>query len=328
MNTTNQRNFILPILFCLIAAFAPAVFAQEKSEKADKKETKKADKKDAPKPIEIKANVLVTDEKGNFLNDVNESDIKIFEDGIEQKITYFAKKQGVLNVGLTMDNTGSIRPKLEDVIFAGKVLVDNLRENDEAFVVRFVDSNNVKLIENWTSNKTALKDAIEELYVEGGQSAVLDAIYLSTERILEREKTDKSRRYAILLFSDAENLRSFYKLNEVLKLFQGTDIQIFIISFAESTAKQKEKAIKLSHQLSLETGGTLYLLQKKYTKDELIAVLKALTVELRSNYIIGYTSTNQKRDGLPRKLTVSVSDSEKGEKRLGYIREGFVILKD
>ncbi len=102
-------------------------------------------------PIEVKANVLVLDKDDKFIDDVKQEDIKIFEDGVEQKITYFAKKEPVLNVGLIVDNTGSMRGQLDRLIWAGKTITANLALSDKEFVVRFVDSEKIQVVQDWIS---------------------------------------------------------------------------------------------------------------------------------------------------------------------------------
>jgi Ca-activated chloride channel family protein len=269
----------------------------------------------------------VTDANGQPIDDVKQEDIKIFEDGVEQKITYFSKKEPILNLAMVFDNSGSVRKKLDEVISCGKIITANLRDTDEAFIVRFTDSDRIEVIQDFTNKKADLNEAIDNLFIDFGQSAVLDAIYLSAEKLLTREKNDKTKRYAILLFSDTEERDSYYKLEEVLKMFKGNDLQIFILSYANFAPENKKIFTKLSHILPLETGGTSYLIPPKYKGNDLVIFLKAIVYELRSQYIIGYTSTNQNRDGNPRQLTVQISDSEKGEKRQAFVREGFTVPK-
>ncbi len=300
--------------FLLIIIFTQNIIAQKPAKKSDI-------------PIEVKANVLVLDSKDELINDIKQEDIKIFEDGVEQKLTYFSKKEPTLNLGLVFDNTGSLRDKLKEIVTAGKIIVANLRDTDQAFVVRFVSSDVIEVVQETTNDKRNLTLAIDNLYIEGGQSAVLDAVYLSAEKLLKLENQDKSKRYAIILFSDAEDRDSYYKLDEVMKMFKGTDLQVFVLSYALFAPNQKDKAVKLSHIITQQTGGTLYTLARKHSKEDAMTFLAAITYELRSQYIIGYTSTNQFLDGNPRKLTVQIADNEKGEKRVGIIREGFTVPK-
>lgn len=305
---------------CLIIAFLGiSVFPQGSGK----------DKKFKERPVEIKANVAVLDANGNFANDVKLENLKVFEDGIEQKITYFSQKEPILNLVLVFDNTGSMRKNLDEIFKISSVFGDLfLLDKNEVFVVRFVDSDKIEIKQEWTSSKKDLNEAINLMYVEGGQSAILDAVYLSADAVLKRETENKSRRYAILLISDGEDRDSYYNFKQTISLFNGTDLQVFLLSFAETAPKDKKDARFLSHLLTLETGGTTYLMPKKFNQNDIIESLKKVAGELRSQYVIGYTSTNQKRDGLTRKLTVQVADSEKGEKRQAFIRESFVVPKE
>lgn len=310
-----RRNIF--ILFFIVHAVAGFVFSQKKSPK------EKIEKK-----VEVKANLMVLNADNQLVGDIKAENVKIFEDGVEQKITYFAEKKNILNLGIVVDNSGSMRYSLDEIIWAGSYVAANLRENDEAFAIRFVDSDKIEILQDWTSNKSLFIEPFNNMYIEGGQSAVLDAIYLAAEKILERAKNDKTKRYAILMISDMEERDSFYNFNETVKLFKDTDSQLFILSYAEFAPRKRKFAKSLSHSLSLETGGTIYTLSKKHDREELKNALGKIIVELRSNYVIGYTPTNQKKDGLPRKLTVQVADDTSGNKRKSLIREEFVVPKN
>ena len=305
---------------CLISFFSVSfVFPQDKSK----------DKKSKQKPVIVKANVAVLDINGVFADKIKLENLKVFEDGVEQKLTYFAQKEPILNLILVFDNTGSMGKNLNEILKISSVFGDLfLLDKNEVFVVRFVGSETIEINQEWTSSKKDLKEAIDLMYVEDGQSAILDAVYLSTQAVLEREKEAKSKRYAILLISDGEERASYYNFDQTMALFNGTDIQVFLLSFAETVAVNRKEARLFSHLLTLETGGTVYLMPKKFTQDDIINALKKIAGELRAQYVIGYNSTNPKRDGLARKLTVQVADGEKGEKRLGFIRESFVVPKD
>lgn len=304
-----------PIALLIVCAAVGFAFSQNKNGKA-------------AKPLEIKANVAVLDAAGKLADGVRAEDLKIFEDGVEQKITYFVKKQPAMNLGLVFDNTGSIRLTLDEILKNLNVFTDYLSDRDEAFVVRFVSSEKITVDQDWTSDKRRLHEAMKFMYVEGGKSAVLDAVYLSAQKVLEREKTDRSKRHAVILVSDAEDRDSYYKLKDIEKLFNDTDLQIFVISFAESAPKHKKKSRYISNILTLRTGGTTYTIPEKFTENDITGAVKNIMGELRSQYIVGYVSTNPKRDGLQRKLAVQVADGAGGEKRQGIVRDSFIVPKD
>jgi Ca-activated chloride channel family protein len=316
------------ILVCLAAGFA---FAQDKN-------SKEKDKKTEQKPVAVEANVMVLDSADKYIDDIKQEDLKIFEDGVEQKITYFAKKEPVLNLGLVIDNTGSMRVQFDKILSTGAVLAVNLRPTDEAFLVRFVSSDKIETVQEWTSDRARLKAGLEQMYIEGGQSAITDALYLSATKMTERAKKDAAKRYALVLITDGEDRASFYTLDKMLSLVEKTDVQIFVIALTRDLSDKKDiitkvknsktNAEKYARTVALETGGNAYVLSDKYSDDDLLKILKSLVAELRSQYVVGYVSTNQKRDNLPRKLTVQVADGAKGEKRKGVIRENFVVPKE
>jgi len=287
------------------------------------------------RPVAVKANVKIVDASGNFVNDLKVENIKIFEDGVEQKITYLVRKEPVLNLGLVMDNTGSMRLHLDRIVPTAISFVDMLTGKDDAFVIRFVSSDKVETVHDWTADKFKLRASLENLFIEGGQSAVLDALYLAGEKMREREKRDRSSRCAIVLVSDVEERNSYYDLQETLAVYKDSDLQIFVVGIMADLPKNRtnpdqpkrprETSERLAHTLALETGGAAYILGANYKKEDLIGVIKSIGDELRYQYVVGYTSANSKRDGSVRSLRVEVADGVKGEKRSGSIRESFVV---
>ncbi|MET0751986.1 MAG: VWA domain-containing protein [Pyrinomonadaceae bacterium] len=284
------------------------------------------------KPFEVRVNVNVTDAAGNPVGDVKLEDLKVFEDGVEQKITYFVKKEPTLNLGLIFDNTGSMRIQLDTITATGKSIVENLRAGDEAFEVRFVDSETTTVWEDWSSDKARLKKGIENLYIEGGQSSILDAVYLASTKILAREKKDASKRCALILITDGEDRKSYVNLQQTLALLKDSGMQIFVLGLVGDFDKSgRQVSEDFSNRLAFATGGTAFFIKNSLPDKaipEAAEALKSLMTELRSQYVIGYTSTNQKRNGKPRTLRIEAAGNEKGEKRQGTIRANFVVPKD
>jgi hypothetical protein len=115
-------------------------------------------------------------------------------------------------------------------------------------------------------------------------------------------------------------------------------MQIFVIAMTadlrgNTNLKREKKYTKETSEdfarlFALETGGSAHILDGKYSDDDLTRVTKLVADELRSQYIIGYTSTNKNRDGLARKLRVWIADGDKGESRQGFARESFVVPKE
>jgi hypothetical protein len=166
------------------------------------------------------------------------------------------------------------------------------------------------------------------MYISGGASAIADAIYLSGGKLLEREKKDKMKKYALVVISDGEDRDSYYRYKEMLSLFKNTDVQVLMLSYNPfESARKPEATLKFGDKIAFETGGAVVNLPKKRTKEDVIAALKAIISELRSQYVIGYSSTNPKRDGRARALRVIIADGKNGEKRNGLIKQSFVPIK-
>src|SRR5580765_4899125 len=276
----------------------------------------------------VRINLLIADEKGLYINDVNLDKIKLYEDGVEQKILTVEKKTP-LSLGIIMDNSGSVRKRLGELTFAGKILTTNLLDGDEAFVIRFVGRETIEIVQDWTSKKKDLSDAIDLMYVEGGQSAVIDALYLSAEKMIGRAKTGTTKRYALVLITDGDERDSYYTLKDFSKLIAGNEMQVFVLAFPnpEFSYDSQEVAERLVRKIVKKTGGTYYTIRKTkkndLDKEELVKALKATVFELRSQFVLTYAPTNKDTDRLKRKLRVEVGPGPDGEKRTVTLRESF-----
>jgi Ca-activated chloride channel homolog len=306
-----MKNFT--VLFLLLISLV--VFGQDKDKKTD------------TKPVELKVNLLIADSKNNVLKDVKQEDLRLFEDGIEQKITSFEKLNGA-NVGIVVDNTGSVRSQFNAIIATINTLVDHLPDATESFVVRFVTSEKISIEQDWTTSKPKLKRAISGLYVEGGSSAVLDAVQLTSEKFSEKPKDDLKRNIVILI-SDCEDRDSFYREAEVFESLKRNKVEVHVISFNSGLEKRSlEKAQLLANSLGGKTNGAVFF--PKYSKgndSELVKAIETILNDIQSAYRIGYISINQNPNNSERKITVEITNDSKGEKRQIFMRDKILIPK-
>ncbi|MDM7922190.1 MAG: VWA domain-containing protein, partial [Pyrinomonadaceae bacterium] len=177
----------------------------------------------------VNLNVRVVDRNNRPINGLKQSDFSIFEDNVKQQIEFFSQSEVPTNYALVIDNSGSLRAQIQEVIDAGKILVGTNRNEDETSVIRFVSSEKVEIVQDFTSSMTDLNDALENLYIEGGRTAIIDAVYLAVQRVsdYEKEKDPESRRRrAIILVSDGEDVNSFYSQKALFDLLKESDVQI------------------------------------------------------------------------------------------------------
>lgn len=292
------------------------------------------------KPLVIKAevvnlNVRVVDRNNRPINTLAQQDFRIFEDNIAQPIEFFAKEEVPTNYSLVIDNSGSMRPLLEKVIEAGKILINTNRPDDETSIIRFVSRDKISIERDFTADKEELVDSLDNLFVEGGKTAIIDAVYLAAERVENHDRTvrnDRKRR-ALILVSDGEDRDSYYKEEQLYELLRESDVQIYAIGFVNELSKEgsfitkseQAKAKAFLERLATETGGKVYFPD---TVNELDMIARDIASELRTQYSIGYIPTNSETDGSFRNIKVTVADGPNKQKRIAVTRSGRKAVPD
>ncbi|MEO5860062.1 MAG: VWA domain-containing protein [Pyrinomonadaceae bacterium] len=163
-----------------------------------------------------------------------------------------------ISYGFVIDNSGSFRKLLEDVIqFIGKVL-DEQKPGDEAFFVRFIDGEKIKLDQELTSDASEIRDAADAMYIQAGQPAVIDAVRSAAEYLAENGKVENRARRSILIVTDGDERASESKPEVAIKVLKDAGIRL--VAVAVSDEKVQTKVLE---RLTRETGGKLFILKQK-----------------------------------------------------------------
>jgi Ca-activated chloride channel family protein len=271
-------------------------------------------------------NVRVADENGHAITELGQDVFRTAEDGIPQKISLFSKAEIPITYGLVIDCSGSLRAQLDNVVRAGARIVESSKAEDEGFLIRFISTDKIEMIQDITGSKRRLIDGLENLYVEGGQTAVVDAVYLAAERLVKRRAEDRSlRRQALVLITDGEDRKSQFKKEQLFDLLRSADIQIYAIGFkGDMKEKSKEPAKELLTRLATATGGRVFFPQ---SNGELTTIADEIVNDLRSQYVIGYIPTDQKATTGFHKVEVTIADNANKEKRIAITRLGYSAPK-
>src|SRR5690606_7457230 len=102
----------------------------------------------------VNISVRVVDRNNRPINNLPQSDFKIYEDGVLQAIGFFSRSEVPTNYSLLVDNSGSLRSQIEQVIEAGKYLVNANRKDDESAILRLVSSDKIEVLQDFSKNKT------------------------------------------------------------------------------------------------------------------------------------------------------------------------------
>lgn len=257
----------------------------------------------------------VRDSKKKILADLTKEDFTILEDNESQKVEFFSRETNLpITLGLLIDTSGSQERVLgAEQEAASQFLRRVLRpEKDLALVISF-DSNS-DLLADWTSDPDRLDRAIQRARINAPQSVTpgpfplplkgtvfYDAIYSTCRQKLAEE----AGRKALVILTDADDQGSEVSLQEALETAQKTNTVIHIIYINDP--RGGGRGWGAAKKLSEETGGRL--MEVSSGKD-LEKAFDQISEELRSQYTLGYYSTNKVRDGAFRKIKVETSQKD------------------
>jgi Ca-activated chloride channel family protein len=283
----------------------------------------------------VQLHVRVIDRNNRPIDNVPQNDFRVFEDGVPQTIHSFTREEVPISYGLAVDTSGSLRSQLQSVIDAGKTIINSNKPGDETFLVRFISSDNIETVQDFTNNKELLMDGLDSFYVQGGQSAIIDAVYLSAEHVSQYRKGDEAdrRRRALIVITDGEDRNSFYKQEQLFARLREEDVQIFVIGFVNELDKDeglirkspREKAVSLIKKLASETGGRAFFPE---SISDLPQIAADIVRDLRTQYVISYNPTNKTPDGSYRAIKVAVDQVSDSEKRIALTRTGRLARKE
>ncbi len=279
---------------------------------------------------EVNLKVRVVDSNNRSVGSLNQTDFKIYEDDILQPITSLTISEIPMINALVIDNSRSLRLQLKKIVEAGKIIVGANRPNDQSTIVRFVSSDKIEVIQDFTINKTSLNNALDNLFVEGGQTAIIDAVYQTARKIEQYQNSDKKEEIklrALILVSDGDDRSSKYQEEQLIKLLRESNVQIYAIGFTADLSQKpendalsrQEKAKSFLTRLAQETGGKVFF---PNSLDELPQIANEISGELRTQYLISYSPTNENRDGSFRKIKVEITNGENQTKRTAITRTG------
>jgi Ca-activated chloride channel family protein len=276
----------------------------------------------------VKLSAVVLDEKNNFVENLRAEDFIVTENGVPQPITSFAREDLPLSYTLLVDNTGSLRTMLDHVLKTGEAIVAGMRPQDEMSVVRFVSRDKIELLRDFTRNQNALVEAVEQMYTEGGATALLEALYVSAEAVAART-SGTARHRAIVLVTDGGERDPRSKLDEVLTLLRREHVHVFVFGLTDAVEGDafsqvkggRKKSRELLETLARETGGRAVFPKKT---SEFEAAAAALNRQLQMpEYVLGYSTNNTTNTGKPVAIQLKLANSAMSGRGKLQLHTGF-----
>ncbi|MGI8669174.1 MAG: VWA domain-containing protein [Aridibacter sp.] len=289
MNKIKIKILYLSILLIIFANFP--TLSQEKVDKPNS----------IPKQKLEKLNLVITDKEGNFISDLNKDEISLFIDGKEQPIETLEMIEKPLIYILSIDNSGSLRFEIDEILKSAKSLVSQNNENDLAALMRFISRDKIQITDKFTSDKKYLHSYLDLFKVEGGQTALVDAIYKSVQLVAEQTAIGNNYRRAVIVISDGEERNSDKSEKDLVKLLEKENVQVIFISLVELLSNDgnnfrkspRKKAEDFIEKVSEESGG--FVITPKETK-QLSEMTENLISNLRNQYTLSFLNPANSQD--------------------------------
>lgn len=269
----------------------------------------------------VSLNVTVTDQDGHYLTDLGKGDFNVYEDGVQQDLTFFDAAHLPVALSLLVDTSASMEEKLATAQQAAIGFARQLRPEDLAEIVDF--DSRVQVLQGFTADQQKLEQAILQTSA-GGSTSLYNAVYIALNELkkLSQQHPDEVRRQAIVLLSDGEDTSSLVSFDEVLDLAKHSETAIYAIGIksAESSVlagKSFQEADYVLRQFAQQTGGRTFF---PMHLADLSGVYGQIAKELSSQYRLGYISKNPSHDGAWRRIVVRVASRPDSlvRTKLGY----------
>jgi Ca-activated chloride channel homolog len=268
----------------------------------------------------VSLNVTVTDGTVKYVTDLTADDFSVFEDGVKQDVTFFNRTNLPIALALLLDTSASMDTKLPTAQEAAIGFAKRLRPQDLAEVIDF--DSRVIVLQNFTNSAAELEVAIKKTSA-GGSTSLYNAVYIALKDLKKAvaKNTEEIRRQAIVVLSDGEDTSSLLPFEEVLDLAKRSETAIYAIGLRApdgpgTTTKGFKEAEFVLRQFAQETGARSFFPSQL---SELAGVYGQISDELSSQYTVGYTSRNPKRDGSWRRVIVRVNRPNLTSRtKLGY----------
>ena len=294
---------------------------------------------DSGEPIKVDVDIVnlycaVRNKQNALISNLEKTDFTLAEDGTAQTIKYFSRETDLpLTIGLLVDVSNSQQNLIEPERRAAASFFSSvLKKKDVAFLISFgADS---ELLQDVTGSPRVLQDGLSRLKLNGGFSGInsgpvptmshprgtvlYDAVYLAANDMLAKEVGRK----AIVLITDGEDQGSRETENAAIEAAQKADAIIYGILYVDRQFYNGgggfggyggEGVLK---KMAEETGGRLFRVERKNTLED---IFNQIQQEMRTQYAIGYTPTNGKKDGSYRKIDLRTSNKDlKVQVRKGY----------
>jgi Ca-activated chloride channel family protein len=244
---------------------------------------------------EVALHATVVDDQRHLVTNLDRPAFTVFEDGVRQATTSFHRDDVPVAMGIVIDNSGSMREKRNKVNEAVLNLIRASNPNDEMFIVNF--SQDSYLDQEFTSDINLLQRALQKVSAQGS-TALYDAIIASAVHLKNNPRVERK---VLLVITDGRDNASQETLQEATRrLQQQTGPTLYAIGLLSDELQQS--GTDALQTLAAITGGVAFFPQ---SLDEVDGITRTVAHDIRSQYTIGYKSSNPNPSGGYRRIQVT-----------------------
>lgn len=272
--------------------------------------------------------ITVSDQQGRAAMHLNQDTFKVFEDGVEQKVSFFSDEESPVSWGLVLDRSGSMMEMMSDVYEAALHVIDEGTSRDETFIVSF--NKRPDMVIDFTSDRHRLENSMLGLRADG-ETALYDAVNFALDKL----KQSKNRKRVLVVVTDGQDNASKLKFRELIERAEEEDAVIYTVGmFGEmgngsgfvsrllgGGSRDGQAELK---KLAEVTGGLAHFPKNV---DECKSVMREIAREVSQQYSLGYYPLNKERDGKWRGIKVTINQSGNSTKLIARTRSGYYARK-
>ncbi len=246
--------------------------------------------------------VAVLDPLRKFVTNLDKENFRVFEDKAEQEIVSFSSEDAPLSICIVFDTSGSMGEKLQMSRRAVAQFMKVANPQDEFCLITF--NNRPELVEPFTTLTEQIQNRLTFVGSKGS-TALLDGVYMAMNQM----RKARNPRKALLIISDGGDNSSRYTETEVKNSVVESDTQVYAFGIFESLSSRGRTPEEFSgpdllNRLAHLTGGRSFGIGNLA---ELPDAAEKVAIELRNQYVLGYTPTNKTRDGKYRRVEVKMN---------------------
>lgn len=248
---------------------------------------------------EVILHATVVDDQNHLITGLARNNFSVYEDGKPQEVTSFRQERVPVALGILIDNSGSMLPKRAQVNDAALRLVDASQQEDRVFVVNFGED--AFLDQDYTQDVDKLRAALQRVETRGS-TALYDALIGAVDHL---HKTSRLKKQVLLVVTDGRDNASQATFQEALHKLQSKNGPVLYTIALELAGRPDEGLQQSLRTLSEQTGGTAFF---PSSLDEVQSIASAIARDIRSQYVIGYRSSNSHTPGVYHSIQVQARD--------------------